>query len=38
MSLSYHKYTDDIESIIWGKEKKKERKENCTVVSLTLLK
>lgn len=39
MSLSYHKYTDDIESIIWGKEKKKkERKENCAVVSLTLLK
>lgn len=26
MSLSYHKYTDDIESIIWGKGKKKEEK------------
>lgn len=26
MSLSYHKYTDDIESIIWGKEKKKRKK------------
>lgn len=26
MSLSYHKYTDDIESIIWGKRKKKEEK------------
>lgn len=26
MSLSYHKYTDDIESIIWGKGKKKRKK------------
>lgn len=32
MSLSYHKYTDDIESIIWGKEKKrKKRKLYCGI-------
>jgi len=32
MSLSYHKYTDDIESIIWGKEKKrKKRKLYCDI-------
>lgn len=38
MSLSYHKYTDDIESIIWGKGKKKEGKENCTVGISYLIK
>lgn len=32
MSLSYHKYTDDIESIIWGKGKKKKKEEKKTVL------
>lgn len=37
MSLSYHKYTDDIESIIWGKEKKKKRKKRKLYCAISYL-